>query len=112
MKLDEVANSAESDNEEDDHSVDVENESVIANLTTGVKEKCAIEEKPTGITDGESQSDENKSKFKDGKCRQNKEHIIIKMPEFNPDKMGGTMRLGKRKTFFVSAHTTKSVLCK
>lgn len=41
-----------------------------------------------------------------------KEYVIIDMPEFNPGDMGGTMRLGRRKTFFVKKHKDTSVACK
>ncbi|XP_076445571.1 CTP synthase 1-like [Babylonia areolata] len=38
-----------------------------------------------------------------------KHHVVIEMPEHNPGQMGGTMRLGKRKTIF---KTDKSLLRK
>ena len=41
-----------------------------------------------------------------------KEYIIIDMPEHNTGQMGGTMRLGKKKTFFVKEHMDQSILCK
>lgn len=41
-----------------------------------------------------------------------KEYIIIDMPEHNTGQMGGTMRLGKKKTFFQKKHLDKSILCK
>ena len=35
---------------------------------------------------------------------------VIEMPEHNPGNLGGTMRLGKRRTVFKT--TQQSVLCK
>ncbi len=36
--------------------------------------------------------------------------VVIEMPEHNPGKMGGTMRLGKRKTIFKTSDSLLSKL--
>lgn len=52
------------------------------------------------------------SEFKDGEIlKANSSDFIIDMPEHNNCDMGGTMRLGKRKTFFDKEKKDTSILC-
>lgn len=37
--------------------------------------------------------------------------VVVEMPEHNPGQMGGTMRLGKRKTLFKSKDSLLSMWC-
>lgn len=38
-------------------------------------------------------------------------HQVIDMPEHNPGQMGGTMRLGKRRTLFQTKNSVMSKCC-
>ncbi|XP_065203834.1 CTP synthase 2-like [Planococcus citri] len=83
------------------------NKEDIAESAEFKNDEIPTTEQPSKQSDNESKSE---AKSKEVSSSSEKEYIIIDMPEHNTGQMGGTMRLGKKKTFFQKEHWNDSIL--